>query len=153
MPADDGNGAIEAYNVYRCDKPCTLDANEHWIAWVTNKTTFADTHDNSDPAEAGGTSPVTPGTTYRYALAAYRGGEGDWSNQEVTATAPEAITSAPGAPREFTARGSENAVTLSWTAPGWESGDAHSAYTLYRAAGESCEEAAQYKTDIPATTT
>ena len=151
-PADDGNGAIEAYNVYRCDEPCTLDANEHWIAWVTAGTTFADTHDNSDPAEAGGTSPLALGTTYRYAVAAYRGGEGDWSN-EVTATTPDAIASAPGAPREFTARGSESTVALSWKTPGLEGGEAHSAYTLYRAVGNSCEELDEYRTDIPADAT
>ena len=150
-PPDDGNGALEAYNVYRCDEPCTLDANDHWIAWVTSGTTFTDTHDDSDPAEAGGTSPVAPGMTYRYAVAAYRGGEGDWSN-EVIATTPESA-SAPGAPTEFTARGSESAVTLSWKAPSWESGDAPSAYTLYRAAGDSCEEAGEYKAGIPASTT
>ena len=150
-PADDGNGAIEAYNVYRCDEPCTLDANDHWIAWVTSGTTFTDTHDNSDPAEAGGTSPLAPGATYRYAVAAYRGGEGDWSNQ-VTATTPE-TASVPGVPTEFTARGSETAVTLSWKAPGWESGDAPSTYTLYRAAGDSCDEAGEYKTDIAAPAT
>ena len=153
-PADDGTGAIEAYNVYRCDEPCTLDANDHWIAWVTGGTTFTDTHDDSDPAEAGGTSPVVPGKTYRYAVAAYRGGEGDWSN-EVTATTPETdtIATAPGAPREFTARGSGSAVALSWKAPSWESGDAHSAYTLYRATGDSCEEAGEYQTGIPASAT
>ena len=87
-PADDGGGSIEAYNVYRCEDgetACELTA-DHWIAWVTSGTTFTDTHDDSDPAEAGGTSPLTPGTTYRYAVAAYRAGEGNWSN-EVTATA------------------------------------------------------------------
>ena len=150
-PADDGNGAIEAYNVYRCDEPCTLDANDHWIAWVTGGTTFTDTHDDSDPAEAGGTSPLAPETAYRYAVAAYRGGEGDWSNQ-VTATTAEIIASAPGAPREFTARGSESTVTLSWRAPGLEGGGALGAYTLYRAVGDSCGELGEYMTGIPAST-
>ena len=150
-PADDGNGAIEAYNVYRCDEPCTLDANEHWIAWVTGGTTFADTHDDTDPAEAGGTSPVAPETTYRYAVAAYRGSEGDWSNQ-VTATTPELVAAVPGAPGEFTARGSESTVTLSWKAPDWEGGAAPGAYTLYRAVGDSCEDLSQYMTEIPAST-
>ena len=88
-PADDGAGPIEAYNVYRCEDgetSCELSADDHWIAWVTSGTTFSDTHDDSDPAEAGGTSPLVSGTTYRYAVAAYREGEGNWSD-EVTATA------------------------------------------------------------------
>ena len=99
-PADDGGGPIEAYNVYRCEDAetsCELTA-DHWIAWVTSGTTFTDTHDDSDPAEAGGTSPLVPGTTYRYAVAAYREGEGNWSN-EVTATAVAGNGDAAGGPR------------------------------------------------------
>ena len=98
--AEDGGGPVEAYNVYRCEDgetSCELTA-DHWIAWVTSGTTFSDTHDDSDPAEAGGTSPVTPGTTYRYAVAAYRAGEGNWSN-EVTATVEAGNGDAAPGPR------------------------------------------------------
>ena len=152
-PSDDGYGAVEAYNVYRCeqdqgDSPCTLG----WIAWVTDGTTFTDTHDDSSPAEGGGTSPVEGQKTYRYAVAAYRGSEGNWSEQ-VEVTTPELVPAAPDAPREFTARGSETSVTLSWKAPDWQGSASLSAYTLYRAARGSCEEPDEYRTDIPADST
>ena len=87
-PPDDGGGPIEAYNVYRCDEgatPCIL-TGDSWIAWVEDGTRFTDTHDDSTAHEAGGTSPLVPGQTYRYAVGAYRDGGGDWS-QEVTAVA------------------------------------------------------------------
>ena len=64
-----GGTAPTSYNVYRCDEPCTLDTATHWIAWVDQSEgtdlDFTDTNDNTDPAEAGGTSPVAAGTTYR----------------------------------------------------------------------------------------
>ena len=128
-PADDGNGAIEAYNVYRCDEPCTLDANDHWIAWVTAGTTFTDTREDTGP-EAGGTSPVDPGTTYRYVVAAYRGSEGDWSNQ-VTATTPNAAP--PSAPTGLKATAaSATEITIGWTAPADDGIGALEAYNVYR---------------------
>ena len=130
-PADDGNGAIEAYNVYRCDQvpgeaPCT----PVWIAWVTAGTSFADTHDDSDPAEAGGTSPLAADTTYRYAVAAYRGSEGNWSN-EITATTPSVVP--PGAPVGLkTTATSTTQISLSWTAPADDGNGAIAAYNVYR---------------------
>lgn len=86
-PAGDGGDPVEAYNVYRCqdgESACVLTAH-HWIAWVEDGTTFTDTHDDSTAHEAGGTSPIVAGNTYRYAVAAYRTSGGDWSN-EATAT-------------------------------------------------------------------
>ena len=87
-PRDDGAGPIEAYNVYRCEEgptPCML-VGDSWIAWVDDGTRFTDTHDDTTAHERGGSSPIFSGRTYRYAVAAYRDGEGDWSGQ-VTATA------------------------------------------------------------------
>ena len=82
-PADDGNGAIIGYNVYRCDTgpSCTPE----WKVWVDGGTTT--TYTDSD---------VTTGTTYRYAVGASRGQgtESAWSNQ-VTATAGEADIGGP----------------------------------------------------------
>ena len=99
-PADDGGGPIEAYNVFRCDEgdtPCLLDRDD-WIAWVEDGTTFTDTHDDSTAHEEGGTSPIVAGQTYRYAVGAYRGEGGDWS-EEVTATAdPDGIPPEPNRP-------------------------------------------------------
>lgn len=86
VPAD-GADLIEAYNVFRCqdgESACVLTA-DHWIAWVEDGTTFTDTHDDSTAHERGGTSPIVAGSTYRYAVAAYRTSDSDWSN-EVSAT-------------------------------------------------------------------
>ena len=138
-PADDGGGAIEAYNVYRCvegDSPCTPTT---WIAWVDDGTVFTDTHDDSTAHEAGGTSPVVAGTTYRYAVVAYRAAEGDWSNA-VTATAqsetepePEPEPETPPAPTglRVTAEG-DSSISLAWTAPADDGGGAIEAYNVYR---------------------
>ena len=118
-PSDDRNGAIEAYNVYRCTEPCELSADDHWIAWVDDGTVFTDTHDDSTAHEAGGTSPVSEGTTYRYAVAAYRGEEGDWSD-EVTAMATASITEPPALgppPTGLTATPEDTGIVLGWTAP------------------------------------
>lgn len=85
-PADDGNGPIEAYNVYRCKgSGCVPDA-DNWIAWVTG-TAFTD-----DPAYHDGrsSSPVAAETTYRYAVAAYRGENSDWVYVTATTASPSA---------------------------------------------------------------
>ena len=136
-PADDGGGSIEAYNVYRCDDPCGLVAADDWIAWVDDGTVFTDTHDDSTTHEAGGTSSITADATYRYAVAAYRGGVGNWST-EVTATAqgvaePEPSLAAPtGLTSMYDA--STNSISLSWTQP---SGDIVG-YSIYRCEGPPC---------------
>ena len=137
-PADDGGGAIEAYNVYRCvegDSPCTPTT---WIAWVDDGTVFTDTHDDSTAHEAGGTSPVVAGTTYRYAVVAYRAAEGDWSNA-VTATArtPTAPT-APTAPGSLKGQAAADRVRLVWVAPGDDGGSALTGYDVYRGTGNTC---------------
>lgn len=126
-PADDGGGAIEAYNVYRCPAPCTLTRND-WLAWVDTGTTHSD-------------STVTAGASYRYAVAAYRGSEGNWSN-EVTATA--AAPSAPDAPTDFVARANSSEVALSWSPPA----GTLTGYTLYR--GADCDSLTSLQTTIAA---
>ena len=61
-PVDDGNGAIEGYNIYRCDESSSSDCSDFpWLAWVA----AADGTAYTDAA-------VTSGTTYRYAVSAYR---------------------------------------------------------------------------------
>ena len=153
-PPNDGGGTVEAYNVYRCEQvpgeaPCT----PVWIAWVTRGTSFTDTHDDSSPAEAGGTSPVEANKTYRYAVAGYRILAGNRSTQ-ITAVAKQQleILTAPSAPVDFTARGSDSKITLSWKEPWWEGSRRFESFTLYRAVGDSCEELSEYKSDIPAST-
>ena len=137
-PADDGNGAIEAYNVYRCDEPCTLVQADHWIAWVDDGTTFTDTHDDSTGHESGGTSPISAGSRYRYAVAAYRGGGGGWSN-EVTVVAAEGgeVIIEPARdrirPTDLEVTGtSATQISLSWTAPSDDGNGAIEAYNVYR---------------------
>ena len=78
MPTDDGYGAIEGYNVYRCEEPCEP-ATDDWIAWVDDGTEFTDTQDDSTTHETGADSPVVAETTYRYAVAAFRGGNSGWA--------------------------------------------------------------------------
>ena len=97
-PADDGHGAIAAYNVFRCVEGATPCAPV-WHAWLGSAagTTWTDTD-------------VTAGTIYRYALGSMRylwGGSGEksvWSNQ-VTAT-PGVAGKRTGAPARGTCSGS-----------------------------------------------
>ena len=61
-PADDGNGTLGGYNIYRCDESSSSDCSDFpWLAWVAvpGNTEYTD-------------NTVTAGTTYRYAVAAYR---------------------------------------------------------------------------------
>ncbi len=137
-PADDGGGPIEAYNVYRCEESCELTA-DNWIAWVDDGTAFTDTHDDSTAHEAGGESPVVAGTTYRYTVAAYRGGDSDWSNEVTALAQSETEPETPPAPTGLTVTAtSETAISLSWTAPADDGGGPIEAYNVYRCE-ESCE--------------
>ena len=127
-----GGTAPTAYDVYRCDEPCTLDANNHWIAWVdqSNGTDLdlTDTNDESDPAEAGGTSRVVAAMTYRYVVASAP--SGNWSNQ-VTATTP--ATRALAAPTGLkTTATSATGITIKWTAPADDGRGPPEAYNVYR---------------------
>ncbi len=104
-PADDDGGAIEGYNVYRCDESSSSDCSVFpWLAWVAvpGNTEYTDT-------------TVAAGTTYRYAVAAYRGGDSDWSN-EVTATAR--TPTAPGAPGTLEGQATAAKVVLTWAGTG-----------------------------------
>ncbi|MDE0005899.1 MAG: fibronectin type III domain-containing protein, partial [Rhodospirillaceae bacterium] len=127
-----GGTAPTAYNVYRCDEPCTLDTNNHWIAWVdqSNGTDLdlTDTNDNSDPAEDGGTSPVVAAKTYRYVVASAP--SGNWSNQ-VTATTPAARSLAAPTGLKTTAT-SATGITIGWTAPADDGRGPPAAYNVYR---------------------
>ena len=117
-PADDGGGALDGYNLYRCEEggsACT----PVWIAWVdlSDGTTYSD-------------SGVTADTEYRYAVDSSRAGGLSASSNQVTVTAED-----PGAPTELNANGSDNKVALWWTAPEADGGGALDGYNIYR-----CEE-------------
>ena len=121
-PADDGNGALDGYNVYACvegNTPCT----PVWKAWVQGGATTW--HSDGD---------VTAGTTYRYAVGSHRSGENSaWSNQ-VTATAQEAVPD-PGAPTSMSVEAEPGHNALTWTAPSDDGHGALDGYNIYR-----CEE-------------
>ena len=143
-PADDGQGAIDAYNVFRCVEdasPCTPE----WYVWLEGGaiTAFTDTG-------------VSAGATYRYTVQAIRyeqittgpwpEHQSPWSNQ-VTATAgnsapspppqppttpPPAMTP-PAAPTGLTVTSSSEAgVSLSWTPPADDGQGAIDAYNVFR---------------------
>ena len=112
-PADDGHGAIAAYNVFRCVEGASA-CEPQWYAWQDSSagTSYTDTQ-------------VTAETTYRYAVGSmrYLGGEpgekSAWSNQ-VTATAETSSPSPPtlSAPTGLrVSESTETAISLSWTAP------------------------------------
>ena len=122
-PADDGNGALDGYNVYRCEEGMTA-CTPTWIAWVQGGGTTSYTD-----------SDLTTGTTYRYAVDASRGGEESGFSNEETATAL-APPPAPGAPTALTvSEFSETAISLNWMAPADDGNGALDGYNVYR-----CEE-------------
>ena len=120
-PADDGGGFIEAYNVYRCTgSDCTPFDGDDWHAWVSAGTRYTD-------------SPVTVNTRYRYAVAAYRNGDSDWSN-EVTAGPPSLYP-----PSLEVVSTSQTAIELRWTAPADDGHGALSGYAVHR-----CEKSGEH---------
>ena len=143
-PADDGNGALYGYNVFRCEEGETA-CEPQWIAWVDGGANTGYTDDGS--ADPDGT-PVglAAGTTYRYAVGASRGQgtESAWSDQ-VTALAdagtepPAEAVQAP-APTGLTVMStSATAISLSWTAPADDGNGAIIGYNVYRCdTGPSC---------------
>ena len=123
-PADDGNGALDGYNVYRCEQGEGDDCTPVWIAWVQGRGTTSYTDSN-----------LTTGTAYRYAVGSSRAGEGSTLSNEETATAL-APPPAPGAPTALKVSSfSETAISLSWTAPADDGNGALDGYNVYR-----CEE-------------
>ena len=99
-PSDDGGGALDGYNIYRCAEGQTACSPEY-IAWVAlaDGTAYAD-------------SGVTADTEYRYAVGASRNSElSAWSNQ-VTVTAED-----PGKPTALTARANEGVVAGLFKSP------------------------------------
>ena len=143
-PADDGNGALYGYNVFRCEEGETA-CEPQWIAWVDGGASTGYTDDGR--ADPDGT-PVglSAGSTYRYAVGASRGQgtESAWSNQ-VTALAdagtepPAEAVQAP-APTGLTVTStSATAISLSWTAPADDGNGAIIGYNVYRCdTGPSC---------------
>ena len=74
-PADNGGGAVDSYNVHRCEErkgeaPCS----PVWHVWIDDGTSFSD-------------HAVAPGVSYRYAVSSLRlegaGRESPWSGQIV----------------------------------------------------------------------
>ena len=145
-PASDSGGSIEAYNVYRCEQGEGDACTPTWIAWVDDGTTFTDTHDDSTSHEAGGTSPITEGNTYRYDIAAYRVSGGARSDQ-VTALAQAPMK--PAAPTGLSGRADSSKVVLGWTAPV----GTITSYTLYRGDGNTCDNLTSSQTNIAASAT
>ena len=135
-PADDGNGALDGYNVYRCTQGAGVACTPAWLAWVNASagTTYTD-------------SSVTSGSTYRYVVGASRGSDrSDWSN-EVTAIAQ--VPQTPAAPTGLSGRANNSKAVLSWTAPaGTVTG-----YTLYRGDGSTCNNLTSSQTGIGASAT
>ena len=131
-PPDDGEGEIEAYNVYRCEGAgCEIDADADWLAWVTTGTTYTDwgTEDK----------PFVADVVHRYAVAAYRGEEGDWSNEVEVLTQGMLPSAPPGTPSGLTATPGDGEVVLSWVAPPDDGEGEIEAYNVYRCEGAGCE--------------
>ena len=135
-PVDDGGGALDGYNVYRCDPgdSCT----PAYLDWAGDATAYTDTD-------------VVADTTYRYAVGASRlDGLSDWSN-ELTAVAQ--VPTTPDAPTGLTAQASETKAALSWTAPSNTGTSALTGFTLYRGDGNACDNLASLQTEIAADAT
>ena len=136
-PEDNGGGAVDSYNVYRCKQGGGQACAPEWYAWLETGTVFTDTG-------------VSGGSTYRYAVGALRlwegpGRESVWSEQ-VTATAGAAVV--PGAPTSLTGRANGSRAGLTWMRP--DSGGAPISYTLYRGNGFGCANLSTLQTDLPA---
>ena len=86
-PEEDGRGAIEAYDIYRCNVDSSPDCSGGFLHLASRNPVLTHYKDNND---------VETGTTYRYAVAAYRWTEDvvPWSNQ-VTALAQREVLSEP----------------------------------------------------------
>lgn len=85
-PEEDGRGAIEAYDIYRCNVDSSPDCSGGFLHLASRNPVLTHYKDND----------VESGTTYRYAVAAYRWTEDvvPWSNQ-VTALAQREVLSQP----------------------------------------------------------
>ena len=139
-PEDNGGGAVDSYNVFRCEQGGGQACTPEWYAWLDTGTTYTD----------GG---VTAGSSYRYAVSALRlyegpGRESPWSGQ-VTATAGTAVV--PGVPMGLNGRANGSRAGLSWTPPA--AGGVPNSYTLYRGDGFGCANLAALQTDLPAEST
>ena len=139
-PEDNGGGAVDSYNVFRCEQGGGQSCTPEWYAWLDTGTAFADTG-------------VAAGNTYRYAVSSLRlyegpGRESAWSGQ-VTATAGAAVI--PGAPTGLSGRANGSRAGLMWVPP--DSGGAPTSYTLYRGDGFGCANLSSLQTDLPGEST
>ena len=127
-PEDDGKGPIQAIDIYRCNVDRSPDCSE-FMHVASRNPVLTDYWDNY----------LEPGTTYRYAVAAYRSAEevSPWSNQVTATTQRGPYVAAPTGLKVTAA--SRVAISLSWTAPA----DGILGYNVYRctvpAGGTTCE--------------
>ena len=123
-PADDGIGALDGYNVYRCEGTGCTPLNHGWVP-VADGTSYTDT--------GGDTGPVISGTTYRYAVAASRSSVVGFQSNWEYATAESPQPPAPPVVVKVTglkATGiSSDSISLSWK-PSVK--DVMKAYSVYR---------------------
>ena len=135
-PADDGNGALYGYNVFRCEEGETA-CEPQWIAWVDGAANTGYTDDGSADPDS---TPLglSAGSTYRYAVGASRGHgtESAWSNRvtalaEAGTTPPAEAVQAP-APTGLTVTStSATGISLSWTASADDGHGALLGYNIY----------------------
>jgi hypothetical protein len=126
-PFNNGGSNIASYNIYRG----TVSGGEILLKSGVTGTTYSDTG-------------LTDGTTYYYEVTAVNGvGEGSPSNE----TFGLPVLSAPGAPTGLHATGSNNSVSLGWTAPA----GSVSSYDVYRGTSSGGESATPIATGVSGT--
>ena len=149
----DGNGAITAYEIYRCDGGGTT-ACSTYLAFVSDAaaTSYTDSF----------ASPGKPDTTYRYAIKSYRyDGTSAETNSHSDSSNVVAVTTParpkPPAPSSLEITSSSStAVVLGWTAaPAVTDGNGPiTAYEIYRCDGggsAACDTSLAFVSDAAAT--
>ena len=123
-PADDGNGALDGYNVYRCEGTGCTPSYHDWVP-VAEGTSYTDT--------GGDTGPVNSGTTYRYAVAASRsslvGFQSNWEYATAESPPPPALPVVVKVTGLKATAVSADSISLSWK-PSVK--DVMKAYSVYR---------------------
>ena len=104
-PEDDGRGAIQAIDIYRCNVDRSPDCSE-FLHLTSRNPILTEFRDNE----------VEPETTYRYVLASYRSAKevSPWSNQVTATTKRGRYASPTGLTVTATFR---DAISMSWNAP------------------------------------
>jgi predicted phage tail protein len=117
-PGSNGGAAITGYKVYRG----TTSGGETLVATLGNVTSYTD-------------SGLSNGGTYYYQVTAVNSvGEGARSNERSATPA-----TVPGAPTLNSATSGNGSVTLGWSAPGSNGGEAVSGYDVYRGGSSGSE--------------